>query len=170
MVIYKALESGEPQIACERMKAKGSNTSYVSCIPGIMVSTTLVLRILNSWDSWVSFGLLHSSYTTCFIFTVNLVVTSSHSFKYRVPTICQVLFYSSSKTVPSWSLHSGGVAEYNKVRNYIDDQEDGKVLGRQGGFQSKRTASTETLRWDSTWLIWGVARSEWLTRVSEGAG
>lgn len=31
--------------------------------------------------------------------------------------------------------------------------EDGKVLGREGGFQSEGTASTEALRWDSTWLI-----------------
>ena len=61
-----------------------------------MVSTTLVLRILTL-DSWVSFGLLSQQLSTYFIFTVNLVVTSSHSFKYSVPTICQVLFYSSSK-------------------------------------------------------------------------
>lgn len=85
-----------------------------------MVSTNLVLRILTL-DSWVSFGLLSQHLSTYFIFTVNLVVTSSHSFKYSVPTICQV-FTAAPKSLPSWSLHSGGGAEYNKVRNYIDDQ------------------------------------------------
>ena len=126
-----------------------------------MVSTTLALRILTL-DSWVSFGLLSQQLSAYFIFTVNLVVTSSHSFKYSVATICQVLFYSSTKIPAFMELTFWWGCRLSQGKKLHRRSEDGKVLGREGGFQSEGTASTEALRWDSTWLIWGVARSEWL--------